>query len=266
MPIVQTAAGPRHLAGWRPDRPDHRDLILPDAPMAARSAPARTDVLARMPPVYDQLQLGSCTANMGCEVLEFLEAVGAPRVLFSRLYLYARTRQIEATPLSEDAGAQSRNVFKALARFGVCLEASWPYLDDGVQFARNPPPECDDEAAHHKALFYYRCPSLRQIRGSLVQGFPIGFGFSVPESMLGAEAAATGIVHMPGRTEAIVGGHAVSAVGYDDTFAIDGEVGALLCRNSWGAGWGLGGNFWLPYGYWDRALADDAWTLRRAQV
>lgn len=265
MPNVQTAAGPRNLAGWRPDRPDHRDYLLPETP-SARGGPSRTDLSARMPPVYDQLDLGSCTANMGCEQMEFLEAAGSPLVLFSRLYLYARTRQIEATPLAEDAGAQIRNVFKALARFGVCLESSWPYLDDGVQFARDPGAQCDREAADHRAVLYYRCPTLRQIRSSLAQGFPVGFGFAVPESMLGLEAAANGIVRLPGATERIVGGHAVTAVGHDDAFVIYGQPGALLCRNSWGATWGLGGNFWLPYGYWDRALADDAWTLRRAQV
>jgi C1A family cysteine protease len=246
MPLVQTAAGPRNLGGWRRDRPDHRDFVLPAALAAHRSMPARVSVLARMPPVYDQLSLGSCTANMGCEQMEFLEASGSPLALYSRLYLYARTRQIEATPLSEDAGAQIRNVFKALARFGVCLESSWPYLDDGAQFAREPGAACDAEAAHHRALFYYRCPSLTQVKASLVQGFPVGFGFAVPESMIGAITAATGIVRLPGRSEAIVGGHAVTAVGYHEGFVIDGAAGALLCHNSWGATWGLEGYFWLP--------------------
>jgi C1A family cysteine protease len=64
----------------------------------------------------------------------------------------------------------------------------------------------------------------------------------------------------------MVGGHAVTAIGYDDDLVIDGEPGALLCRNSWGPRWGLDGNFYLPYGYWLRGLARDAWSLRSAEV
>lgn len=38
------------------------------------------------------------------------------------------------------------------------------------------------------------------------------------------------------------GGHCVSVVGYSDT------LGAWLCKNSWGSGWGMSGLFWIAYG------------------
>ena len=37
------------------------------------------------------------------------------------------------------------------------------------------------------------------------------------------------------------GGHCITLVGWDD------EEGAWLCKNSWGAGWGEGGYFWIKY-------------------
>ena len=55
----------------------------------------------------------------------------------------------------------------------------------------------------------------------------------------------------------IVGGHAVMAVGYDDSKQ------QFIIRNSWGTGWGKKGYFRMPYAYLtDPNLADDFWTIR----
>ena len=49
--------------GWQPDLPDHRDYLYA-APLAALGlVPAKMDLRSQCPPVYDQGQLGSCTAN-----------------------------------------------------------------------------------------------------------------------------------------------------------------------------------------------------------
>ena len=55
----------------------------------------------------------------------------------------------------------------------------------------------------------------------------------------------------------VLGGHAVMAVGYDEASS------RFLIRNSWGAQWGIGGYFTMPYGYLSNAnLAADFWTIR----
>jgi C1A family cysteine protease len=63
--VVQSATGARgkYLGhyGWMPDVPDHRDLVLAAAPVTA--LPPSVDLRPGCPPVYDQGQLGSCTAN-----------------------------------------------------------------------------------------------------------------------------------------------------------------------------------------------------------
>jgi len=41
--------------------------------------------------------------------------------------------------------------------------------------------------------------------------------------------------------------HAQTIVGYDDTISDDGDVGAFLVVNSWGANWGDHGFYWLTY-------------------
>ena len=62
---------------------------------------------------------------------------------------------------------------------------------------------------------------------------------------------------MPDSSETALGGHAVVAVGYDESSR------RLLVRNSRGTGWGIGGYFTMPYAYVaDNNLADDFWTIR----
>jgi len=62
---------------------------------------------------------------------------------------------------------------------------------------------------------------------------------------------------MPAKSEKLLGGHAVLVVGYDDT------AKRFVVRNSWGAGWAMGGYFTIPYDYYtDSNLADDLWTVR----
>ena len=83
------------------------------------------------------------------------------------------------------------------------------------------------------------------------------FGFSVYESFETDAVARSGEVPMPGRNEALLGGHAVAAVGYDQPRR------RFIVRNSWGAAWGKSGYFTMPYEYLlDSGLSDDFWTVK----
>jgi len=92
----------------------------------------------------------------------------------------------------------------------------------------------------------------------LAEGYPFVFGFTVYESFESPEVAKTGIVPMPNpNTEQQVGGHAVVAVGYDDSQQ------RFIVRNSWGAAWGLAGYCTMPYAYLtDHQYSSDFWTIR----
>lgn len=66
-----------------------------------------------------------------------------------------------------------------------------------------------------------------------------------------------GMMPMPKPNEAIVGGHAVHAVGYDDAKQ------ALIVRNSWGKAWGDQGHFYMPYAFVaDKEKAMEFWTAQ----
>ena len=95
------------------------------------------------------------------------------------------------------------------------------------------------------------------MRGCLASGYPFVLGFTVYSSFESAEVARTGVLSMPGTNEDVVGGHAVLAVGYDDS------TQTFLVRNSWGTSWGQAGYFTIPYAYLTtRGLSSDFWTIR----
>ncbi len=94
----------------------------------------------------------------------------------------------------------------------------------------------------------------------LSQGYPFVFGFSVFESFMTPEVAKSGIMPIPQKRERLIGGHAVMAIGYDNSKK------AFLILNSWGPEWGLDGTFWMPYSYIiDDSFCDDFWVLREVE-
>jgi C1A family cysteine protease len=249
---------PERRYGWVRDIPDQRDRRFNLASVGlldGASLPTSIDLRPGCPPVYDQGELGSCTANATGAAIQF-DAMkqGLPPMTPSRLFIYWNTRNIEGTDAS-DSGAAIRNAIKSVVQWGAPPESDWPY--NPAVFAQQPPLPTYETAGKHLALIYESVPQdLQSFRACLAAGFPIVFGFSVYQSFEGAEVAKTGVVSMPRWFERSVGGHAVLAVGYDDarsTFTI---------RNSWSAEWGDHGYFHFPYAYMTGQLASDFWTIR----
>ena len=241
--------------GWTPDRPDHRDKLYAAIAAPPPTLPPSVDLRAKCSPVENQGQLGSCTANALVGSLEFLEkkAGHAPPDL-SRLFVYYNERAMEGT-VQEDAGAMIRDGVKSLVKQGVCPEAEWPYAT--ARFKLKPPAACYRDALTHQVQSYHRIQTLAEMKSCLAEGFPFVFGFTVYEAFESAAMARTGRLDLPKPAEQCLGGHAVMAVGYNDT------TKRFTIRNSWGATWGLAGYFTMPYAYLaNRDLADDFWTLR----
>jgi C1A family cysteine protease len=249
---------PRKIAryGWIPDLPDQRDHLY-SAPTAFLAAlPPSTDLRASCPAVYDQGQLGSCTANAIGAAIEFDRLrQKLPDFVPSRLFVYYNERVIEGT-VHIDSGAQIRDGIKTVASQGVCPEAEWPY--DIAKFTQKPSAQAYKDAATDRAVSYQSLvQDLNQMKGCLASGYPFVFGFTVYESFETVTVAQSGHAPMPGPGERAIGGHAVMAVGYEDAQQW------FLVRNSWGARWGLAGYFTLPYAYLIHpGLASDLWTIR----
>jgi C1A family cysteine protease len=247
----------RHF-GWRPSLPDQRDELLKLAPLAA-PLPPYVDLRSALPAVYDQGNLGSCTANALAAAFQFDQWKDKESVFMpSRLFVYYNARMLENS-VASDAGASLRDGLKTLVRYGVCDETIWPY--DIGQFAVVPPTKAYMFAIGNQVVSYLSVPQdLDSLRGCLVTRFPFVFGFTVYESFMTDRTAATGQVPMPGPNERSVGGHAVLCVGFNQARR------CFWCRNSWGPSWGLNGYFWMPHEYLlDPNLSDDFWTVRSIQ-
>lgn len=250
-----------HRYTWRPDLPDHRDKWHPVRPIKlwALATPAQVDWRAQLPPVYDQGQLGSCTANAVAAVVAYDEhrqhlpnAMDVP----SRLFIYWNERHLEGTE-DRDSGASIRDSIKAVHHWGYCRETTWPY--NVAAFQTQPPAEAYTEAQHHKAVEYRRVPGhLNTLLELLAEGQLIVLGISVYESLESPEVARTGDVPLPSKSESLLGGHAIVLVGYDTARM------RFIWRNSWGPQWGQQGYGTLPFDYvTNKDLATDMWTVSR---
>ena len=244
--------------GWVPDIPDNRDIMFRKVYKIPATLPPSVDLRPQCPPVADQGQLGSCTANALAGAVEFLMIKDKkPYADMSRLFIYYNERVIEHT-VSQDAGAMIRDGIKTLAKQGVCTEKLWPY--DISQFANKPTPACYKEALNYQIQSYQRIDTVDEMRSCLADGFPFVFGFTVYTSFESQQVASTGVVNMPGPDEQTIGGHAVVGVGYDDSQK------RFIVRNSWSDTWGMKGYFTIPYDYLgNRNLADDFWTIRAGE-
>jgi C1A family cysteine protease len=241
---------------WIPDLPDQRDKGYSVPAHVAGAMPTKVDLRNQCPAVYDQGELGSCTANAIAAAHQF-DQMKQQEVAFipSRLFIYYNERKMEGT-VNEDSGGMIRDGMKSIAKQGVCSETECPYVIS--KFRNKPSAQCYKDALDHQAGTYYSVNQLlSQMTGCLAAGYPFVFGFSVYESFESAAVAKTGKVPMPKQGESQLGGHAVLAVGYDDTQK------RFIVRNSWGTKWGVKGYFTMPYDYLlDPSLADDFWTVR----
>jgi C1A family cysteine protease len=243
--------------GWLPDLPDHRDFAYAAPRPLLEKLPASADLRKLCPDVYDQGQLGSCTANAIGAAFEFelMKQKAVSIFVPSRLFIYYNERAIEHT-VSIDSGGMIRDGVKSINQQGVCPEKMWPYNID--MFTKKPSAECYTDAKKHQALSYQRISrKLEQMQSCLAEGYPFIFGFTVYDSFESEAVAKSGKLDMPKPSEKECGGHAVLAVGYDNS------SNRFIVRNSWGDKWGIKGYFTMPYEYLlNENLSDDFWSVR----
>ncbi len=288
------AFGPQHVLdnkvhvglGWLRDAPDFRDTTLQELSArfsrraeerdretyervvkaiekpAPAALPPSVDNSTYCSPVENQGALGSCTAQAAAGMIEYMEKRAFDTFIdASRLFIYKTTRDLLGW--TGDTGAFLRTTMKALTLFGAPPESDWPYAI--AHFDLEPTSYLYAYAGNYKALQYLRldppgqstADTLTNVKRALARGYVAMFGFSVFSSLSNSP-----YIPFPTPQDRCVGGHAVLAVGYDDTIQCPNckTRGALRIRNSWDVSWGDQGYGWLPYEYVHSALAVDFWT------
>ena len=258
-----------HILRAHRDREDDKDwLFVRRAGLLAMPLPASVNLEAKCPPVVDQGNLGSCTANALDGHMRYGTGNNEP---FSRLMIYYDERAIEGT-VDQDAGASLRDGLSSLNTVGACPETLWPY--DTAAFTEKPSDAAYAAAVSHKIHEYRRIASndLEQMKDCLAQGQPFSMSFQCFTGIDTELAATTGFVPMPSSKDEGIGGHAVLCVGYGiasdflpgDSIRLNGisaDLPIFWIRNSWGQ-WGAHGYFGLPADYMaDPNLTWDLWQM-----
>ena len=244
----------KHIYNLKIERIDHTELkfkTFKKVPL-----PESVDLRKNFPPVYDQGELGSCTANALCGVYEFETVDENVDKGFkpSRLFLYYNERKMEGT-ISEDSGAYLSDGIKSLKNYGVCSESYCPYVIEN--FTQAPSPSAYKEALDHKVVISSNIhQDLTSMKLSIYNKNPFVVVISIYSSFESSEVAKTGMVPMPKKGEELLGGHAVAVCGYTKDH--------WIVRNSWGSSWGDKGYFYLPYLYLlDSSLSSDLWNISK---
>lgn len=260
----------RHIYNLKRDQVDERDYKL--SKLEVEEIPDKVDLREECPPIFEQKE-GSCTAQAGVAAYMMLRDT---EEMYSRLYLYYKERLLEGNT-EIDSGATMRSIGRALQKFGVPKERTWPYISDRFNVA--PTAIADKEASFNKISKYTRLKNINEIKRYIATyKQPVLIGMQVYDSF--EKVGKNGIVPMPNQAkEELLGGHCVLVVGYDNNFrkkpsfwecllntlfglSVDtGDTGYFICRNSWSERWGDNGYFYISYSF-VRTHCFDFWTIQ----
>ncbi|MEB3220711.1 MAG: C1 family peptidase [Candidatus Sericytochromatia bacterium] len=232
-----------------------------------RSLPKAVDLRPHFEPVRNQGALGSCSAFAATAVMEAMHHLhgkrGAERL--SPLFFYYAERQAMEQDGVRQATRKDTGAFMSLAaatavKIGAAPEKLVPYADGKEGLGYDATAAHFEAAEPHRLKKKARIKTLQGMKAALAAKKPFLLPIILYDSFMTREVAKTGLMPMPGRREAIQGGHAVVAVGYDD------EKQAFLIRNSWGTDWGYKGHFWMPYAFFTSSYVGsyfygECWTL-----
>ncbi len=215
----------------------------PVAEFDIKSLPDHFSLSKHFQPARNQGTVGTCTSFGVISVLESQ----IKNHDFSERFLYYYTKMHDGHPDSE--GSYVRVAIKMLAKYGTCLERSWPYIDDRAKLRQAPSNAANREAIKYRpklSPIALSPKSVEQFKHQIASGR--GVAFSVPifnSSKYSLKFNSEGRYIMRlGILDKVAGWHAMGAIGFFDNEYLakngldDSPGGGLfLVRNSWGTGW-----------------------------
>ncbi|MBA4118715.1 MAG: hypothetical protein C0514_07480 [Candidatus Puniceispirillum sp.] len=212
--------------------------------------------------IFDQGQLGSCTAHGTTACLKQAGLTTDPSRLF--IYLAARSNMgaLEGNPskyIKQDSGAAIANAAIGATHYaGIVPESTWPYNDSTKKglfstgtapFMQQPGLESyhagTDLESKVQLSFAKVGTSTAAIIERLQAGRYVVFGITLQNSFM--NVGSDGVVPLPGDTrhDPIAGGHCMAVGGYLPNMKGDG-VDYFKVQNSWSTSWGDKGFCYMP--------------------
>jgi hypothetical protein len=240
-----------------------RQVLAPEAAALAESI----NLISFMPPVRNQGSRGTCVAFALTALNEYvLRRRGLGRNL-SEQHFYYEIKLIDGAP--NGCGTWQVRAVTALRDRGQCREYIWPY---------NPNLPCNNHGARPSTArsngwkyrlntFAVAARSVAAYKTQLAMQRPVTLSIPVYDSWYQSnEVRRSGRITMRVGDEESSGGHAVIAVGFQDSPSSPGG-GYFMVRNSWSTGWAYespygAGYGTIPYQY----ITNDAWEAFSAVV
>lgn len=224
---------------------------LHQMPLDFKTAKINNEFKLTVPMIYEQGDIGSCTANAMAGSYLIMQLNNLGKIIFwpSRLFAYyiVRVADNNNSPIGiTDSGAIESDLLFCCKTIGVCNEGLWPYNTYNVN--KKPHSHCFENAATYKIKSYNILPTTDRINnvvyvlGTLKK--PVQIAIRVFSSFESSKVTKTGTVVMPKiNGELFLGGHEMYLFGYN----IQKQV--FYGANSWGRGWGDKGTFTIPFAY-----------------
>ena len=263
-----------NTSGYKRDPVDRRDYKYRNT-IRFESLDELRDIYLSFPPVIDhssemssikdQGQLGSCVGFAVTAMKEWQEQQEHLQELtdgktykrkeehydLSEAWVYWNSKKIDPWPGEE--GTSIRYAMKVLNKIGVPTEKAWPY--DDIDFG-NPARWAAMVAKWSLINSYWSIENVYELKAALAKSpIPIGIGCYREIFYVGSD----GIIPYPANPNDCYGGHAVCAVGYDDSRSL------VKFKNSWSPYWGEDGYGYINYDY-VRDFMWDAWASEDLSV
>jgi hypothetical protein len=221
------------------------------------SQPLSVDLSINFPVPGDQGSQSSCVGWATAYALKSYQekvemgwSLNTASHLFSPAFIY---NQING---GRDSGSYIYQACDLTVSKGVATLSTMPYSDS--DYRTQPSAAALSEAAKYKASTWYRVNDTSQIKAALVNRKPVVAGIKVYQQLMNLQGSNSVYNTATGQNQ---GGHAVTIVGYDD----NRFGGAFKVINSWGANWGDGGYFWMPYSFAAQNILSEAYVIVDAE-
>jgi hypothetical protein len=211
--------------------------------------PSSVDHSANIPPVGNQGAVGSCVGwATGYYYKTYQEFEDYGWSVFDQSHIFSPSFVYNHINGGMDYGAFFEDAFKLLLENGCATYKDFPYT---TYINKWPSEQIYFDALKYRSneFFYIDASNLtgiQQLKQHIADGHVAVLGIDVFPNFDNIAAYNFNYASAD-KYGSSRGGHAVTILGYDDNHMTHDGPGAFRLVNSWGAGWGQSGYFWMSY-------------------